>query len=106
MCTSMSNAASGRHRNAAMGLFCRSAKAHESDKQLSTLFAMLRFFLRYNPNLIFIVENPVGQMKQLPYIKKMEEELDLKVPTVHYCRFGMKYLKPTHLWTNVSAKLW
>jgi hypothetical protein len=68
---------------------------------LYVIFAMIQFFLSKNPDLIFVMENPVGHMQNLPYIQMMIEVLNLKTVTVNYCQFGEQYKKPTHLWTNV-----
>ncbi|KAL3907985.1 MAG: hypothetical protein SGILL_008654 [Bacillariaceae sp.] len=100
VCTSMSTAAGRTHRSAKTGDYCRTPKAMESDKQLSRLRLMLKFFLHHNPNFIFVIENPVGQMSKLPLITAMVTEMELTLVRVDYCRFGEEYKKPTHLWTN------
>ncbi|KAL3905882.1 MAG: hypothetical protein SGILL_009500, partial [Bacillariaceae sp.] len=104
VCTSMSRAAGGTHRAPLRGKYCKTTLAEESDYQLYKLFSMLRFFLRHNPDFLFVIENPVGGMGQLPFIKAMEHQMNLRKVTVEYCRFGEKYQKPTNLWTNVHPQ--
>ena len=45
----------------------------------------------------YIIENPVGKMKQ-HYPKLFNKE----PLTVDYCQYGMGWKKPTNLWTNVE----
>ena len=53
-----------------------------------------------NPNVVFLIENPRGYMKEMPVMKDLEKEFDLRSTTVNYCRFGYDVNKPTNLWTN------
>ena len=56
-------------------------------------------FLKLNPNMKFFIENPVGMLRKMPFMKKFDRV------TVTYCRYGDKRMKPTDIWTNHMAGL-
>ena len=43
----------------------------------------------------YVVENPVGYLRQMPIMKMRTDR-----KTVSYCKYGFKYRKNTDLWTN------
>lgn len=46
----------------------------------------------------FVIENPVGLLRNMNYMKKYKKFLT----TVSYCKYGYKYRKNTDLWTNIK----
>lgn len=58
------------------------------------------------PELIFFIENPVGAMRKMPWMKDLEENGGAVRYTVTYCQYELdkpvneRRMKPTDIWTN------
>ena len=64
---------------------------------------VLQWVKEKNPHAIFVIENPVGQMSEMPLMQQLVKTLNLCVVKVDYCAFGRSDMKPTNIWTNVST---
>jgi site-specific DNA-cytosine methylase len=51
--------------------------------------------LEQNPNLLFIIENSLGRMRNQPEIQKYKRQ------TLSQCHYGRPYRKNTDLWNNI-----
>jgi hypothetical protein len=54
---------------------------------------------KLNPRYGFVIENPRGMLRKLDVLKGLTRW------TVTYCQYGDTRMKPTDLWTNLSAWL-
>ena len=73
-------------------------KYTEQEKQLSIqLVDKTIEIIEYFRPKFFVIENPVGKMKQ--HYPKI---LDKAFIRLDYCMYGKKYKKPTNIWTNLS----
>ena len=99
-CFTYSNMSGGRHRNAGEEEYEMSPEAREHNFLFARMVEMIRFCQKKHPHLIFVIENPVGQMSKMPMMHEIEDSLGLYCATVHYCAFGRHDKKPTMLWTN------
>lgn len=95
-CTTYSIAAISHHRK---GKVAVSEFAKKSDNLLHNTIHLIEEFLKLNPNMKFFIENPVGMLRKMPFMKKFDRV------TVTYCRYGDKRMKPTDIWTNHMAGL-
>jgi hypothetical protein len=48
------------------------------------------------------MENPLGSLRQRPYMRGEAIEENLKRQTVNYCAYGEEYSKATDLWTSLN----
>ena len=99
-CSTYSHAAGRHHRNPKRGELETSRKAGEHNMYLTKITQFLRWGLPKHRHMIFVIENPLGYLKDMPLMKKLVKELRLYEVTVNYCAFGKDVKKPTNLWTN------
>ena len=59
-------------------------------------WAIIKYYQRINPNLVFIIENPRGKLRKLDLIPSKY------LHTAWYCRYGNETAKPTDIWTNLE----
>ena len=104
-CTTYSLMAGGTHNNPKEGLYEKTDTAREHAVWFTQLFNFLRWTKEHKEHSIFVIENPVGLLQNMPLMKEMEKEFGLHKCTVHYCAFERCDKKPTHLWTNVCITL-
>jgi hypothetical protein len=78
------------------------AKGELGDAVLLKTIEIIKYFLEKNPNLKFVIENPVGFMRRMPC---MSEPPILNINTCWYSFYGMPYRKPTDFWSNVPDGL-
>ena len=99
-CQSYSIAAISHHRiRGADGLLRpKSDFALASDVLLLHTLNLIARLQRYNPELIWFIENPRGGMRKSVPIN--EYELNKLRYTVTYCQYGDHRMKPTDIWTN------
>ena len=91
-CTTYSIAACSTHRN--MDKTAKSEYAKDCDRINQHWMQVISEWMEINPNLIFFIENPRGNLRHMPWMK------DLKRHTVWYCQYGDDRAKPTDIWTN------
>jgi len=90
-CTSYSIAAISHHRR---GQIPVSEFAEKSDRVLKNTLALIKYFENINPNFKWFLENPVGMLHKMDYIKGIEKA------KIYYCRYGDIRMKPTYIFTN------
>lgn len=96
-CQSYSVAAIGHHRYKGEDgeLKPKTEFARQSDELLTHLLKIIGDIgCRYNPNLIFFIENPRAGMRTMKCLEHYPRY------TVTYCQYGDSRMKPTDIWTN------
>lgn len=91
-CTTYSIAACSTHRNKDKSP--KSEYAIKCDKVNKNFISIIHWFLAYNPNLIYFIENPRGILRHMNFMQDMPRK------TVWYCKYGDERAKPTDIWTN------
>lgn len=76
-----------------------SDRAKEGTKILYRTLKIINYFLKINPKLKYVVENPRGMMRKDPKIQK------LKLNTTYYCLYGDNRTKPTDFFSNMDLEL-
>lgn len=95
-CTTYSIAAISHHRN---GTAPKSDYAAKCDRVNIHVLNLIKECSRYNPNLIWYIENPRGMMRKMPFMQGLPRV------TVWYCQFGDDRAKPTDIWSNNFVSL-
>lgn len=90
----------GVHRTASRGEYSKSPEARAHDFIFSKLTELLLWVKCRHPHVIVVIENPIGALRSMPFMKELEDELALLRTKVDYCAFGRDEKKPTMLWTN------
>ena len=91
-CTSYSIAAISHHRKNGVAT---SDFAKKSDKMMERTHQIIEYFTKFNPDLIYYIENPRGMLRKMPFMEFHEIR-----HTVTYCQYGDTRMKPTDIWTN------
>lgn len=91
-CTTYSVAACGTHRN--KDCTPKSDYAIKCDKVNQHWIFLIKEWLKINPNLIFFIENPRGNLRKMKWMQEFDRA------TVWYCKYGDSRAKPTDIWTN------
>jgi hypothetical protein len=91
-CTSYSIAAISHHRR---GEIAVSEFAHKSDRLVKNTLEIIKQYLCLNENLKWFIENPVGMLHKMPFMKG-----DFDRAKIFYCRYGDSRMKPTYIFTN------
>jgi len=76
-----------------------SERAITGTKILYQTIKIIKFFLKLNPNLIFVIENPKGMMRNDKLIKKFT------LNTTLYVLYGDKRRKHTDFFSNIDLEL-
>jgi hypothetical protein len=76
-----------------------SDRAKLGTKILYKTLEIIEYFLKKNPKLLFIIENPRGMMRMDARMKKLARETTL------YCLYGDFKRKPTDFWNNFPQGL-
>ena len=108
-CTTFSSMAKSVHRryeqNHFLGITPEASASNESLEFL--LCTLIPRLLHRNPRMLFLIENPEGDMHQMAVVKEFLEKpradggLGAQRVAVSYCKFaGRDVQKNTHLWTN------
>lgn len=100
-CQTYSRAACDHHRSRKTGQLSKSTTAHEHDALFIKMMEILRWAKEFHEHVIICIENPVGNLQNMPLMDELKEQIGLCDPvTIHYCAFGREEMKPTHIWTN------
>lgn len=91
-CTSYSIAAISHHRKDGKAT---SDFAKKSDRMMIRLQQIIEYYLKYNPDMIYYVENPRGMLRKMDFMNYYPIR-----HTVTYCQYGDDRMKPTDIWTN------
>jgi site-specific DNA-cytosine methylase len=76
-----------------------SERAKTGTKILYKTLEIINYFLKLNPNMGFVIENPRGMMRKDKKMEKLNRETTL------YCYYGDIKRKPTDFWSNFDMKL-
>ena len=60
---------------------------------------IIRYFLKKNPNLLFVIENPTAMLRRMPVYNKLPRE------STKYCLYKFRYRKPTDFFHNFPKGL-
>jgi len=91
-CTYFSVASIGKHWN--KDHTPKSDNAMQGVRIVKKTLAIIEYFKKINPNLIWYVENPRGKLRKLGIID------NTYLNTLTYCQYGDTRMKPTDIWTN------
>lgn len=69
------------------------------NKILYKTLDIVKYLLKKNPNMLFVIENPHGMMWRMPVINRFKKELTL------YCLYAFKWRKPTDFFHNFPEGL-
>lgn len=100
-CAAFSVAAGAKHFDSG-SIEPKTEKAKQSIEVVKKLHADLLFLTKLNPKLIFWIENPVGKMEWLPFMKTgLFQQIDnFRVVQLDQCAYGREFRKATHIFTN------
>jgi len=76
-----------------------SERARNGTKILHQTIKIIEFFYKLNPNLIFVIENPKGMMRNDPAVK------DFILNTTLYVLYGDNRRKHTDFFSNIDLEL-
>lgn len=93
-CTAFSVASIGHH-----WYDTAKPKTEAAEKAMELVAHTRKLCEDLNPRLGFVIENPRGMLRKLPILDGLTRW------TVTYCQYGDTRMKPTDLWTNISAWL-
>lgn len=96
-CSTWSKASGNLHYDSKRTL-PKTEKAKEAMKHVEKTIEIIQYFLSLNTDVIYIIENPVGRMKNF-----LSGRLDCNVYTVDQCQYGREFQKATHLFTNLEG---
>lgn len=94
-CTTYTISAISTHRN---GVLPKTEYAGKCDLVNQHFIDLIKWFLLFNPRLVFFIENPRGMMRKMPFMQEFKRH------TIWYCQYGDERAKPTDIWTN--SKTW
>lgn len=110
-CTTYSVASLWRHRYGWKDLTdwhvkCdpKTESAKHWDKMVKKTIAVIEYYLKKNPNLVFFIENPRAMLRKMPFMLEFLERVNWVIQTVTYCQYWYAYMKPTDIFTN--SKTW
>ena len=90
-CKTYSIAAISHHRN---GTRPKSDYAKQCDIVNINWLNLISEYLTINPDMIYFIENPVGMMRKMPFMKNIPRT------SVTYCSYSDDRMKPTDIWSN------
>lgn len=90
-CTTYTIAAISHHRN---GTEPKSDYAKKCDTVNRHMLGLIAYWLEFNPNLKWFIENPRGMMRKMPFM------IGKPKATVWYCTYGDSRAKPTDIFSN------
>lgn len=76
-----------------------SERAKIGTKILYKTLQIIQYFMKLNPNLLFVIENPRGMMRLDKKMKRLMRETTL------YCLYGDEKRKPTDFFSNIQLDL-
>jgi len=95
-CQTFSIMAASHHRETGT-LRPKSIDAMQGDQILKRTIQIINHFTLENPKMVWFMENPMGNMAKSPLLRNLPPHTR---HLVTYCKYGFKYKKPTHIWTN------
>ena len=87
-----------KERNPKTGL-ARSKRARLGTRILNRAIRIIKYYQKINPKLKWVIENPHGMMRKMPWIKRQE------IASTLYCLYGDKRRKRTDFFNNFDLKL-
>lgn len=69
------------------------------NRLLARTLTIINYFKKKNPQLKFVIENPLGFMRKMSSMKKLPRY------TTSYSKYGFKYKKHTDFWSNIELNL-
>ena len=78
--------------------------AHRADRMVKWAIRVVRHFVQHH-EAMFYIENPVGNLCRRPYMRGLMAD-GVRQVEVHYCAYRHHYMKPTHIWTNMTEAQW
>lgn len=98
-CTTYTISACSTHRT--NSIIPKSEYAKQCDQTNQHFIALIRHYLKVNPDMVFFIENPRGMLRKQPFMLLMQELIpNCQRHTVTYCSYGDDRMKPTDIWTN------
>lgn len=91
-CTTYSIAACSTHRD--NSIEPKTDYAKKCDRVNLNFIKIIKYWLFFNPNMVFFIENPRGMLRKMPFMQEFKRH------TVWYCQYGDDRAKPTDVWTN------
>ena len=85
----------------------KTEKAKKAFLMIEKTLEIIAYFLLLNPDLKFYIENPVGKLQYVDFMRPDEmfcNPIIKRMVRIDQCQYGREYMKPTHIWTNDS--LW
>jgi site-specific DNA-cytosine methylase len=73
--------------------------AVEGEELLYKTIEIIRYFLKKNPNLRFVIENPTAMMRNMPIMNRLPRQ------TTEYCLYGFPWRKKTDFFSNFRLNL-
>ena len=77
-----------------------SERAQQGTNILYKTLEIIQFYKKKNPNLLYIIENPLGMMRRDRKMKKIPF-----MTLTYYCFYQDNRYKPTNFWSNFELKL-
>lgn len=93
-CTAFSVASIGRHWGGGYRVY--EPKTDTARLGLA-LAAKTKEIISWFPNAKYGIENPRGVLRKMPVFQGLRRE------TITFCQYGEKRMKPTDIWTNLTA---
>lgn len=92
-CEAFSVAAIGHHWSGGKNAYIpKTDHAKYSKWLVIRTLRLIRDLKKTNPNLAYIIENPRGVLRKMPFMQSLPRT------TVTYCQYGDNRMKPTDLW--------
>jgi len=73
--------------------------AVEGEELLYKTIEIIRYFLKKNPKLRFVIENPTAMMRNMPVMNRLPRQ------TTEYCLYGFRWRKKTDFFSNFRLNL-
>jgi len=74
-------------------------QAELGEKLAYKTLEIIKYFLKKNPNLLFVIENPKAMLRRMPVYNKLPLE------STKYCLYKFRYRKPTDFFHNFPKGL-
>jgi len=94
-CTTYSIASISTHRDKQKP---KTDYAKQCDKTNKHFIALIKQWLKINPDMVFFIENPRGMLRHMDFMQEFTRQ------TIWLCKYGDDRAKPTDIWTN--SKTW
>lgn len=74
-------------------------QAELGEKLAYKTLEIIKYFLKKNPHLLFVIENPKAMLRRMPVYNKLPRE------STQYCLYRFRYRKPTDFFHNFPKGL-